>query len=63
MLESNSTDIKKIGWNRSSRTDKGVHSVSSVFSMKLELDPLIHLHPDDPLGNLTQYAVDIFLQD
>lgn len=29
--------LSKIGWDRSSRTDKGVHSVSTVISCKLEL--------------------------
>ena len=33
--EPNSVDITKIGWSRSSRTDKGVHAARIVLSMKL----------------------------
>lgn len=40
ILQSNFTgDTKKIGWLHSSRTDKGVHSVSLVVSVKLEFTP------------------------
>ena len=31
--------LKKLGWSRSSRTDKSVHSLSTVVGMKLECDP------------------------
>ena len=47
ILESNWKDIRdevkavadagKIGWTRTARTDKGVHAVSNVASMKLKI--------------------------
>lgn len=37
--ETNKNDISKIAWNRSSRTDKGVHCAGLVISAKIELDP------------------------
>ncbi|KMZ68241.1 hypothetical protein ZOSMA_246G00330 [Zostera marina] len=30
-------DLYKIGWTRSSRTDKGVHSLSTMISLKMEI--------------------------
>ncbi|KAH7425692.1 hypothetical protein KP509_11G066600 [Ceratopteris richardii] len=39
ILESNFGALEKIGWMRSSRTDKGVHSLSTVITMKLEINP------------------------
>lgn len=38
MRESNFEDLAKIGWSRSSRTDKGVHAGCVVFSGKLLID-------------------------
>ncbi|EQC35583.1 hypothetical protein SDRG_06872 [Saprolegnia diclina VS20] len=38
ILESNLADLSKIGWSRSSRTDKGVHASCIVFSAKLLVD-------------------------
>ncbi|KAK7385607.1 hypothetical protein VNO78_31335 [Psophocarpus tetragonolobus] len=35
--ESNFGDLQKIGWARSSRTDKGVHSLATVISFKMEI--------------------------
>ena len=35
----NAGDISKVGWSRSSRTDKGVHSLGTVVSMKMRLHP------------------------
>lgn len=37
MLESNYGDLHKIGWRRSSRTDKGVHSLATVIALKMEV--------------------------
>src|SRR4051812_6465862 len=34
----NTTSPDKIKWSASSRTDKGVHSVATMFSAKIELD-------------------------
>lgn len=36
VLDSNYGSLDKIGWSRSSRTDKGVHSLSTVFGVRLE---------------------------
>ncbi|RZC26374.1 putative tRNA pseudouridine synthase isoform X1 [Glycine soja] len=35
--ESNFGDLQKIGWARSSRTDKGVHSLATIISFKMEI--------------------------
>ncbi|KAL5102265.1 hypothetical protein RYX36_006592 [Vicia faba] len=35
--ESNLGDLEKIGWSRSSRTDKGVHSLATMISFKMEI--------------------------
>eukprot|EP00741_Cyanophora_paradoxa_P009959 tig00000157_g9646.t1 len=45
--EANHGNVSKIGWQRSSRTDKGVHSVGLIVSMKLLVDPA-RLSPPDP---------------
>eukprot|EP00897_Mesotaenium_endlicherianum_P006692 jgi/Mesen1/6050/ME000308S05243 len=37
MRESNFGALQKLGWSRSSRTDKGVHSVATVVAMKMEM--------------------------
>ncbi|KAL0039788.1 hypothetical protein WJX77_008016 [Trebouxia sp. C0004] len=39
ILPSNFGNLQKIGWSRSSRTDKGVHALANVVAMKLECDP------------------------
>lgn len=47
ILESNRGNLGKVGWSRSSRTDKRVHSLSTVISMKLECDPdIFETEPD-----------------
>lgn len=38
VIPSNSEDLGKINWSRSSRTDKGVHAARIAFSAKLEVD-------------------------
>ena len=35
--EFNYGDLKKIGWNRATRTDKGVHALANVISLKIQL--------------------------
>ncbi|KAL7081940.1 hypothetical protein ACP275_14G069700 [Erythranthe tilingii] len=35
--DSNFGDLNKIGWARSSRTDKGVHSLATMITLKLEI--------------------------
>lgn len=39
IADANAGDINKIGWSRSSRTDKGVHSTGTVVSFKCRLHP------------------------
>ena len=39
ITESNHKDISKIGWSRSSRTDKGVHAARVIIGVKLQVDP------------------------
>ncbi|GAQ83532.1 Pseudouridylate synthase [Klebsormidium nitens] len=50
MKESNFGDFKKIGWNRSSRTDKGVHALASVVSFKMEVPAEVFAHDPDGLS-------------
>lgn len=40
ITDANHRILSKIGWSRSSRTDKGVHSARMVVSAKLEIDEL-----------------------
>lgn len=42
--------IIEIDWSRASRTDKGVHAVRNVLSMKMELNDPEKLLEEDPLG-------------
>ena len=43
ILESNMGALGKIGWSRSSRTDKGVHSLGTVIlPRQLQLDGLVN---------------------
>ncbi|KAK7321409.1 hypothetical protein VNO77_32030 [Canavalia gladiata] len=46
--ESNFGDLQKIGWARSSRTDKGVHSLATIISFKMEIPE--NSWNEDPLG-------------
>ena len=52
VIESNRDDLAKIGWSRSSRTDKGVHAARVVLSGKLELDEDKWLRSDGALPDL-----------
>jgi tRNA pseudouridine38-40 synthase len=47
ILESNRGSLTKIKWSRSSRTDKRVHSLSTVISLKLECEADIFLSEPD----------------
>ena len=38
LSESNYGDMKKSGWKRGSRTDKGVHAALNCIAMKLQLN-------------------------
>ncbi|CAA7037945.1 unnamed protein product [Microthlaspi erraticum] len=50
ILDSNFGDLHKIGWARSSRTDKGVHSLATTISLKMEIPETAW--KDDPHGTL-----------
>lgn len=47
VIESNQNELSKIGWSRSSRTDKGVHAARMVLSGKLEIDEEHWLEEED----------------
>jgi tRNA pseudouridine(38-40) synthase len=54
---SNRKDLGKIGWSRSSRTDKGVHATKTVISAKLEMSEQDGKDVDmDTPGFLPNYA-------
>ncbi|KAF9599479.1 hypothetical protein IFM89_038573 [Coptis chinensis] len=46
--ESNYGNLHKIGWARSSRTDKGVHSLSTTIALKMEIPE--NAWKEDPCG-------------
>ncbi|XP_020273165.1 putative tRNA pseudouridine synthase [Asparagus officinalis] len=46
--DSNYGNLHKIGWARSSRTDKGVHSLATMISLKMEIPE--HAWQEDPNG-------------
>ncbi len=48
MHKNNFGDASKIGWSRGSRTDKGVHALKNVVSLKLMVKP--DELENDPLG-------------
>ncbi|KAI5434934.1 putative tRNA pseudouridine synthase [Lathyrus oleraceus] len=53
--DSNLGDLEKIGWSRSSRTDKGVHSLATMISFKMEIPE--NSWNDDPYGfSLANYV-------
>ncbi|XP_078160468.1 pseudouridine synthase family protein [Carex rostrata] len=37
ILGTNFGDLHRVGWTRSSRTDKGVHSLATIISLKMEI--------------------------
>lgn len=46
--DTNYGNLHKIGWARSSRTDKGVHSLATMISLKMEIPD--HAWQEDPNG-------------
>ncbi|KAL5758865.1 hypothetical protein ACOSP7_021476 [Xanthoceras sorbifolium] len=46
--DSNYGNLQKIAWARSSRTDKGVHSLATMISLKMEIPD--YAWKDDPYG-------------
>ncbi|CAF1699617.1 hypothetical protein HID58_051683 [Brassica napus] len=61
ILESNYGDLHKIGWARSSRTDKGVHSLATTISLKMEIPETAW--KDDPHGTLLAKCISKHLPD
>lgn len=59
ILPSNMGALKKLGWSRSSRTDKSVHSLSTVVAMKMECDPASF--ETDPSGIAIAEAINLNL--
>ncbi|EPS72857.1 hypothetical protein M569_01902, partial [Genlisea aurea] len=57
--ESNYGDLNKIGWGRSSRTDKGVHSLATMISMKMEIPEFAW--NNDPNGFVLARYVNTYL--
>ncbi len=61
ILDSNRGSLGKIGWCRSSRTDKRVHSLSTVISLKLECDP--EVFESEPDGAPIVSGINEYLPD
>ncbi|KAK1272266.1 putative tRNA pseudouridine synthase [Acorus gramineus] len=59
--DSNYGDLHKIGWARSSRTDKGVHSLATMISLKMEIPE--NAWKEDPCGIVLANRVNYFLPD
>ena len=51
MLESNRGSLQKVDWSRSSRTDKGVHSCSTVRMLCFIADHDLALHEGDAMDS------------
>lgn len=60
---SNSGNPAKIGWTRSSRTDAGVHSLSTVVSLRAECDPESFELRNDPEGAAFAATLNAFLPE
>uniref|UniRef100_A0A2P2Q5A7 tRNA pseudouridine synthase n=1 Tax=Rhizophora mucronata TaxID=61149 RepID=A0A2P2Q5A7_RHIMU len=54
-------NLHKIGWARSSRTDKGVHSLATMITMKMEIPE--NAWKDDPHGIALAKQVNNYLPD
>ncbi|KAJ4837856.1 hypothetical protein Tsubulata_019736 [Turnera subulata] len=61
ILESNYGKLQKIGWARSSRTDKGVHSLATTITMKMEIPE--NAWQGDPCGIALAKCVNSCLPD
>ncbi|KAK6943781.1 Pseudouridine synthase I, TruA, alpha/beta domain, partial [Dillenia turbinata] len=59
ILDSNFGNLHKIGWERSSRTDKGVHSLATTVSLKMEIPE--SAWKEDPNGIVLANYVNSFL--
>ncbi|XP_015573835.1 putative tRNA pseudouridine synthase isoform X2 [Ricinus communis] len=61
ILDSNYGNLHKIAWARSSRTDKGVHSLATMISMKMEIPE--NAWKEDPNGIALAECVNYYLPD
>ncbi|XP_050220110.1 putative tRNA pseudouridine synthase [Mercurialis annua] len=61
ILDSNYGKLQKIAWGRSSRTDKGVHSLATVISLKMEIPETAW--KDDPNGIALAERVNHYLPE
>ncbi|XVE58941.1 hypothetical protein DITRI_Ditri05aG0003600 [Diplodiscus trichospermus] len=59
--DSNYGDLHKIAWARSSRTDKGVHSLATMISLKMEIPE--DAWKEDPYGIALAKCVNSYLPD
>ncbi|XP_051150377.1 putative tRNA pseudouridine synthase [Andrographis paniculata] len=59
--DSNFGDLNKISWARSSRTDKGVHSLATMISLKMEIPSFAW--ENDPNGFDLARCVNVHLPD
>lgn len=59
--ESNYGNLNKISWARSSRTDKGVHSLATTITMKMEIPE--NAWKDDLYGMVLAKHVNSYLPD
>lgn len=59
ILDSNFGNLNKIGWARSSRTDKGVHSLATMIALKMEIPDTAW--KDDPNGVALANHVNAYL--
>lgn len=57
--DSNFGNLQKINWSRSSRTDKGVHSVATMISLKMEIPE--YAWKGDPNGTALANYVNTYL--
>ncbi|KAL4422713.1 hypothetical protein ABPG75_008910 [Micractinium tetrahymenae] len=59
ILPSNRGQLSKVGWSRSSRTDKSVHSLATVVGLKMEVQP--ESFDSDPEGSELAAAINAHL--
>ncbi|XP_022964935.1 putative tRNA pseudouridine synthase [Cucurbita moschata] len=59
--ESNYGDLNKISWARSSRTDKGVHSLATTITLKMEIPDSAWM--GDPCGILLANYINFYLPE
>lgn len=50
ITQDNQDSFSKQGWSRAARTDKGVHAVSNIFNLKLEIPKTMFPQSDTPIN-------------